>query len=38
MANQRVGFGKYRQLGGRQVWRVSDHKLVTARVRLDIPG
>jgi len=37
MANQRVGFGKYRQLGGRQVWRVSDHKLVTARVRLDNP-
>jgi len=37
MASPRLGFGKYRQLGGRQVWRASDHKLVTARVRLATP-
>jgi endonuclease/exonuclease/phosphatase family metal-dependent hydrolase len=34
MANPRVELGRYRQLGGREVWRASDHKLLTAKVRL----
>ncbi|MEO5851672.1 MAG: endonuclease/exonuclease/phosphatase family protein [Nocardioides sp.] len=34
MANPRLDFFRYRQLGGRVVWRASDHKLVTAKVRL----
>ena len=34
MGNPRVDLGKYRQLGGRAVWRASDHKLLTAKVRL----
>lgn len=38
MANPRVDFFKYRQLGGRVVWRASDHKLVTAKVRLADPA
>lgn len=38
MANPRVDFIKYRQLGGRVVWRASDHKLVTAKVRLADPA
>jgi hypothetical protein len=38
MANPRVDFFKYRQLGGRTVWRASDHKLVTAKVRLADPS
>ena len=34
MANPRVVLGRYRQLGGREMWRASDHKLLTAKVRL----
>ena len=38
MANPRVDLGRYRQLGGREVWRASDHKLLTAKVRLAPEG
>lgn len=34
MASKKLKFAKYRQLGGRLVWRASDHKLVTARASL----
>jgi endonuclease/exonuclease/phosphatase family metal-dependent hydrolase len=34
LANPWVEFRRYRQLGGRKVWRASDHKFVTAKVRL----
>jgi endonuclease/exonuclease/phosphatase family metal-dependent hydrolase len=38
LSNPRVEFGKYRQLGGRIVWRASDHKFVTAKVTLADPA
>jgi Endonuclease/Exonuclease/phosphatase family len=37
LANPRVTFSRFRQLGGKNVWRASDHKLVTARARLATP-
>ena len=38
LSNPRVQFGKYRQLGGKIVWRASDHKFVTAKVTLADPA
>lgn len=38
MGSPRVAFTRYRQLGGKMVWRASDHKLVTARMRLAEPA
>lgn len=34
LANPKVAFSRYRQIGGPEVWRASDHKLVTSKVRL----